>query len=230
MDPVAQQIVEATYRVIARTGDVDPTMRDILREAGLSTPAFYRHFRSKDELLAVLFADGRRRIAASVERRVARAEGGEAKVRAWVGVVLEQARRPDVAARTRPFVANIDRLVERYPAEQQASEQVLLDQLVAVLERSDDLESVDPRGDATAIYHLAFGALAWHLRYGSTPRPQEVQQLADFACRALRPAAARRRAGRVRPTRTISTPKGGTVTGDDVGRASAPRRRKVVTR
>ena len=192
MDLEAQHIVDATYRVIERTGDIDPTMRDILREAGLSTPAFYRAFRSKDELLSVLFADGRRRIAASIERRLARAGTGEEKVRAWVGVVLAQARDPEVAARTRPFVANIDRLVERYPAEQRASEQLLIDQLVEVLAHGDGLVSHDPRADATAIYHLAFGALGWHLRYGSTPRAEEVRRLADFACRSLRPAAPRR--------------------------------------
>ena len=35
-------------------------MRDILREAKLSTPAFYRHFKSKDELFVMLLDDGRR--------------------------------------------------------------------------------------------------------------------------------------------------------------------------
>lgn len=205
MDEGAQQIVDATYRVIERTGDIDPTMRDILREAGLSTPAFYRQFRSKDELLSVLFADGRRRIASSIDRRLARARTGEDKVRAWVAVVLAQARDPEVAARTRPFLANIDRLVERYPDEQRESEQLLIDQLVEVLARSDDLASHDPRADATAIYHLAFGALGWHLRYRSAPRPDEVRRLADFACRSLRPPP--RRSGGSR-ARSISTSKG----------------------
>jgi AcrR family transcriptional regulator len=184
---LAERIVDATYRVIERTGDVDPTMRDILREAGISTPAFYRQFRSKDELLAVLFADGRRRIASTVERRLARARTGEDKVRAWVAAVLAQARDPEAASRTRPFMAHVDRLVERYPDEQRASEQLLIDQLVAVIEESDDLVSADPRADATAVYHLAFGALGWHLRYRSTPRPAEIDRVVDFACRALRP-------------------------------------------
>jgi AcrR family transcriptional regulator len=184
---LAARIVDATYRVIERTGDVDPTMRDILREAGISTPAFYRQFRSKDELLALLFADGRRRIASTVERRLARARTGEEKVRAWVTAVLAQARDPEVASRTRPFMAHVDRLVERYPDEQRASEQLLIDQLVSVIEQSHDLTSADPRADATAVYHLAFGALGWHLRYRSTPRPAEIDRVVDFACRALRP-------------------------------------------
>lgn len=185
---IAERIVDATYRVIERTGEVDPTMRDILREAALSTPAFYRQFRSKDELLAVLFADGRRRMAATVERRVARATTGPEKVRAWIGAVFAQARDPRTAARTRPFFASLYRLVERYPDAQRASERLLIDQLAAVIGHSPDLHSPDPVADAAAVYHLAFGALGWHLRYGSVPRPSEIDRVVDFVCRALRPA------------------------------------------
>lgn len=49
-----ERIIEATYRVVAESGTVDPGMREILREAGLSTQAFYRHFASKDELLLAM--------------------------------------------------------------------------------------------------------------------------------------------------------------------------------
>src|SRR5690606_20254735 len=89
------------------------------------------------------------------------------------------------AARTRPFVANLDRLVERYPAEHLASEQLLVDQLVDAIEHSPDLVSADPRADAHAIYQLTFGVLAWHLRNRSNPRPSEIDHLVDFARRAL---------------------------------------------
>lgn len=180
-----QRIIDATYRVIERTGNVDPTMRDILREAQLSTPAFYRHFRSKDELFVMLLDDGRRRLATSIARRMTRESTGAGKLRAWIGAVLAQARDATVAARTRPFVASIDRLVERYPTEHQVSEQLLLDQLTEVIEHSADLVSADPRADADAIYQLAFGALGWHLRNRSTPRPADIDHLVDFAMRAL---------------------------------------------
>jgi AcrR family transcriptional regulator len=194
-DAVAQRIVDATYRVIERTGHVDPTVRDILREAGLSTPAFYRHFRSKDELFTVLLADGRRRLAVTVERRLARARTGEEKVRAWITAVLAQARDPEVASRTRPFMAHVDRLAERYPDEQRASEQLLVEQLAAAIAGSVDLTSSDPHADATAIYHVAFGVLGAHLRAHTSPRPAEVDRVVDFACRALRPTATKQSKG-----------------------------------
>ena len=180
-----ERIIDATYRVIERTGNVDPTMRDILREAQLSTPAFYRHFRSKDELFVMLLDDGRRRLASSIARRMTRETTGAGKLRAWISAVLAQARDATVSARTRPFVASIDRLVERYPAEHRVSEQLLLDQLADVIINSPDLVSADALADANAIYQLAFGALAWHLRNRSSPRPADIDHLVDFATRAL---------------------------------------------
>lgn len=183
-----ERIVEAAYRVIERTGSVEPTMREILREAGLSTPAFYRHFRSKDELFVALLGDGRRRFVATIERRMARESTGVGQVRAWIGAFLAQARDTAVAARTRPFLAGLDRLAEQYPAEQRASEQLVIDQLAAVLAASHDLCSPDPAADATAIYHLAVGELANHLRHRTTPRAADVDRVVDFALRALRPA------------------------------------------
>ena len=65
-----QRIVDAAYRVIERTGTVDPTLRDILRESGLSTQAFYRYFTSKDELLLVLLDEGGRRLLGYLGHRM----------------------------------------------------------------------------------------------------------------------------------------------------------------
>ena len=182
-----ERIIDATYRVIERTGSVDPTVRDILREAALSTPAFYRHFRSKDELFVVLLDDGRRRMAATSDRRVARESTGAGRLRAWIDTVLAQARDTAAAARTRPFMAGLDRLVERYPDEHRASEQLLVEQLVTLIEQSPDLASDHVRADATAIYHLAFGTLGWHLRNRSAPRASDVDRVVDFSLRALTP-------------------------------------------
>ncbi len=77
-----------------------------MREAGLSNQAFYRHFRGKDELLVAILDDGQRQLLTYLERRMAGAEPGAARVRAWVGGVMEQARNPDAAENTRPFAIN----------------------------------------------------------------------------------------------------------------------------
>lgn len=178
-------LIEATYRVIEDTGDVDPTVRQILNEAGLSTPAFYRHFRSKDELFVVIIDDGRRRLASTIERRISRASTGVGRLRAWIDGVMIQASDPVAAGRTRPFVTHLERLRSRYPAEQLESERVLIDQLSQLITDSPDLHSPTPDEDAVAIYHMTIGMLSAHLLARTAPTDKETDHLVAFASRAL---------------------------------------------
>ena len=171
-----QRILEATYRLISRTGQLDPSLRDILKEAKLSTQGFYRYFESKDELLLLLLDDGRRQLVGYLDHRMARAATADDKVRAWVGGVLAQASRPDAASRTLPFMANEDRLAAAFPAEHQASVDALLDLLVA--------EGVQRR-DAQVIYHVAFGALHEALRRGEPVAKGEADHLVHFCLQGM---------------------------------------------
>ncbi|HLI73202.1 MAG TPA: TetR/AcrR family transcriptional regulator [Acidimicrobiales bacterium] len=204
-----ERFVAAAYRLIERTGGVDPSLRDLLAEAGLSTQAFYRFFKSKDEFMLVLLDDGRRKLLGYLEHRMAAETTPSAKVRAWIEGVLAQASNPEAAARTRPFVANRDRLSEAFPREQQESVDLLVELLldpVTHLQRTGDrrvaprqLESA--RHDAEAVYTLVVGTLEAHLARRTRPTAQEVQDLVGFALRALgaSPAAPRNAARRRAP-------------------------------
>jgi AcrR family transcriptional regulator len=167
------RVVDATYRLIERTGTVDPSMRDILRETGLSTQAFYRYFQSKDELMLLVLDDGRRRLLGYLEHRMARANTAEQKVGEWIEGVLAQAGDPTAAARTRPFVANQDRLAEAFPGDHQASVDALVQQLAVPLGGD--------RRAAEAIYLLTMAALHKHLTYGTRPNRAEVAMLVRFS-------------------------------------------------
>lgn len=169
-----QRVVDATYRVIARTGSVDPPLRAVIAEAGLNTQAFYRYFQSKDELLLLLLDDGRRRLVGYLDHRMAKATSSEDRVQAWVEGVLAQASSSDVAMRTRPFVANQARLAEQFPEEQQASVDLLVELLT---------DAVGRRSDAEAIYRLTFAALLDHLNRGTRPTPSEREHLVEFCLR-----------------------------------------------
>ena len=180
-----QRIVDATYELIEQTGDVDPPMRRILRHGGISTQAFYRHFRSKDELMLALLDDGRRRLVAHLERRMRRAGPPEAQVRAWVEGVMAQAADAGAARRTRPFVAGEDRLAERFPEEHAAS----VDQLVSLLATPlAALGGAGPgsraRQDAEAVYRLTFATLRDCLLARRTPSAESVDHLVAFVLRA----------------------------------------------
>jgi AcrR family transcriptional regulator len=183
-----ERIVEATYRVIEREGTIDPRIRDILEEAGLATQAFYRHFKSKDELLLVLLDDGRRRLAQYLRHRMEKAEGPVDEVRAWIEGILAQASNPDAAARTRPFVLGLQRLEEKYPDEQHASVALLIDMLESVVVEGTEggtFGPVDAHLGTLFIYELAIGVMEGHLMRGTRPSPAETDQLVSFCLRGL---------------------------------------------
>ena len=167
-----QRLIDAAYRVIAATGHVDPPIRSILLEAGLSNPAFYRHFRSKDELLLVMLDEGRRRLATYLAHRTAGVADDDERVAEWVRGVLAQAGDPDAARRTRPFVTEVERLHERFPEQQEASEQQIIDQLAGILGTRSSW--------AATVYTLVFGELARHLRHDTPPSDDDVEQVVRF--------------------------------------------------
>ena len=177
-----RQLVDATYKLIEKTGEFDPPLRDILNTSRLSTQAFYKHFRTKDELMLVLLDDGRRQLLGYLSHRMDKAPGPAGRVRAWIEGVLAQAADPKAAKRTKPFVANQDRLADQFPAEQQASVDLLLDLLVDALADlhgpTRDRRLV--RRDAEAIYYATFGALRAHLMHGTRPGSVEVDHLVEF--------------------------------------------------
>jgi AcrR family transcriptional regulator len=192
-----RRIMDATYDLVERSGNLDPSMREILAASGLSTQGFYRHFRSKDELMITLLDDGRRRLVEYLDRRMQRARGPEAKVRAWVDGVLAQAADPHAAARTRPFLANEDRLAERFPDEHRASVELLVALLIEPLTQLAPNSDAAPGGraaaaaqakpwrDAEAVYRLTFATLHDHLIRREKPTASTADHLVTFVLQGV---------------------------------------------
>jgi AcrR family transcriptional regulator len=178
------RLVDATYQVIARTGSVDPTVRDILAEAELSTQAFYRHFRSKDELLVLLLDDGRRRLVETLTRRMLVADDPAGRIAAWIEGVLAQAVDEQAATRTRPFIVQFDRLAERFPDEQRESAALMVQLLHEPLRDLGRTGRAAAR-DAQALYHLAVGVMEQHVRERTRPSRADVDHVIAFALQGL---------------------------------------------
>jgi AcrR family transcriptional regulator len=173
----ARRLIDAGFAVMRRLGSIEPRVSDIVREAGLSNQAFYRHFRSKDELLLAVLDDGQRRLVGYLEHRLAGSEPGPEHVRRWIEGVMAQARDRDAAANTRPFAINAARLADRFREEAARSRELV----VAPLRPAVAAMGGDPGRDADAIYQLAMGSMTDALVHGETPSRADVEHLVGFA-------------------------------------------------
>jgi AcrR family transcriptional regulator len=180
-----RRIAESTFALIERTGSLDPSMREILAETGLSTQAFYRYFSSKDELMLALLDEGRRRLVDSLQRRMARATTPADQVRAWIEGVLAQASNAAVAARTRPWALSEQRLAELFPREHEASVELLIDLLREPIARLQGRGKKAAAGEdaATLVYQLTFAVLRDHLVARTKPGAVESDALVAFCLR-----------------------------------------------
>jgi AcrR family transcriptional regulator len=183
-----RRIVDVTFSLVQRTGSLEPSMREILAETGLSTQAFYRYFSSKDELMLALLDDGRRRLVDTLRRRMADSTDPSEQVCAWIEGVLAQASNGGAAARTRPWVLSEQRLAELFPREQQASVAALVGLLSDPIERlraGASPKSKDDVATASMVYQLTFAVLRSHLVADTKPNAREKRVLVDFCLKGI---------------------------------------------
>jgi AcrR family transcriptional regulator len=178
------RLVEAAFVLIGRSGELEPRVGDIVREAGLSNQAFYRHFPSKQALLVAVLDRGIRILAGYLAHRMQAVASPAAQVREWLRGMLAQALAPAGAAATRPFVLARGRLADSHPAEVAESEReltALVREALAAAVAAGELPAADPARDAETLYHLAMGWLEARLQEPGPPRRADAERLVDFA-------------------------------------------------
>jgi len=188
-----RRLVQASFDLVRRDGSLEPRVSEIVAEAGLSNQAFYKHFRSKDELLLAVLDDGIRLLRSYLEHQMAKARSAEGKIRSWIKGVLEQALNAEAAPATRPFAMSRARLSERFPEEVATSEHQLTNLLRDAIEEavaSGELPDADPARDAALIYNLAMGWLERKLADPAPARRADANHLVEFAMHGLRRAGA----------------------------------------
>ena len=100
--------VDAARRVLLREGSPTITIQAILDEASLSTRALYRHFSSKDDLVATVVRREARGIETGLLQAVATAPDPARAVIAWVDTWLDVALVPASLERFRAVALHLD--------------------------------------------------------------------------------------------------------------------------
>ena len=185
-----EQLIAATWTVAARIGSFEPSVRDILQEAGISTKAFYRHFRSKDELLLVALEAGSVRLAEYIEGQMASAGDPLQRIATWIESFVRHSSS-SAARRTLPLtlgVLGVGRLANVYPDHFDRSKAFIMASLQeAITDAVADgtAHSPDPAKDAWIIFGYTMDAIRQHRVHQTELSADNLHQLVAFTYRAL---------------------------------------------
>jgi len=184
----AQRLIRAGIEEIREKGNVAPRVADVVRRARLSNKAFYRHFRSKEELLLAVLEEGMQQRVADFEKRMAAASTARGRVEAWIEGMLVQATDPEEARAARPMYVYQARLAENLGDQLWETRERLCRPLVEALRAgvaNGELPGIDPERDADAIQYLCLGWVNGHVLANTTPSTEEARAVAEFAMRGL---------------------------------------------
>lgn len=179
----AQRLIDAGRTVMTRLGlDRRATVAEIVREAGLSNQAFYRHFAGKDDLVATIVDANARRLADYLAREMATVREPLEKVRIWVRVVLHQAIDPRIAGPTRAVTANRNVLVGQADSDARRAESLVWELLV------DPVSAIgcpDPRRRAYLVGKVTFAVMLEAMWADDPPTSDELRFVEDFCLAGL---------------------------------------------
>jgi AcrR family transcriptional regulator len=184
-----RRIIEAAYRCLAQPHAGPIPMTSILRSAGLSSRAFYRHFLSKDDLFLALLRQECEAVIAQVDRIADAAVGSPADQLAdWIAAMFDIIVDPQ--QRLQLTVIDSDEvraakgyreMRERLHAERERS----LAEILRRGRRDGSFPLAEPEIDAVAVNALVSRLLVRQTTDDPQARKQAEVAVLDFALRAV---------------------------------------------
>jgi AcrR family transcriptional regulator len=162
-DGERRQLIEATKTVLARSGWWGFKVESVLREAGLSTRSFYRHFEKKQDLLVAVLeselAGGARRLCKVTRAGVTPAD----RVRRYLDATLDMAYIESMNKPSALFSQHWRELLPDYQDALNRATMLMIEPLREAIEAGvadGDFPHARPYEDSVAIYKLAAGIAA----------------------------------------------------------------------
>jgi AcrR family transcriptional regulator len=178
-----RRLLDAGLEVMHRRGTTSsPRVADIVQAAGLSNEAFYRHFASKEDLVAAIVDSGAERLVSYLRHQMGKERDPRAQVRVWIEGVVAQAADPAVAAPTRAVLWNGNQISDRA----RANGVSIRESLAHLLEEPlATVGSADPERDARVACHAVMGRMEEFLWRQVPPRAEDVSHLVEFCLAAV---------------------------------------------
>jgi AcrR family transcriptional regulator len=178
-----RRLLDAGLEVMRQCGTTkSPPVSDIVAGAGLSRDAFYRHFASKEDLVAAIVEAGAQRLSSYLSHQMEKERHPDAQLRRWIEGIMSQASNPEVAHSTRAVLWNGGRVGDDARPEVVTSQRPLAHLIVAPL---TELGSADPVRDAAVVTHATMGLMRDFLWRFAAPTKADVAHLVRFCTAAV---------------------------------------------
>ncbi|GAB1814512.1 TetR/AcrR family transcriptional regulator [Mycobacterium sp. MUNTM1] len=182
-------ILDTAYRLLDRSDGAVLEVTQILNETGLGTRAFYRHFKTRDELMLVMLRRDRDHVLEQLRDVVAAASDPVEALRRWVDVMFSLLSEPRRKRRVLTFHSEEMQRTRGYLRELgrfSAAEQAILAQVISEGKVNGCFPSADPGPDARSVRAVIEAALLEQAEHPTgTSADETAQQALRFVLRAL---------------------------------------------
>jgi AcrR family transcriptional regulator len=173
---VVESILVAGRQLIERDAVLDFNVRELLTLAGVSNRAFYRHFETKETLVAALASEVYDDLVSALDAAIDGVTDAAVAIAAWVDGALSFAHDASLAARGRVFVAYEARLREEYPDLYRSVGRALTAQTAAIIAEGVAAGRFRPEAgieQARLAVRLVIASLEHHVFQRTTPTDDE---------------------------------------------------------
>lgn len=173
-------LLEGAMAVLERSGWWGFKVESVLRQAGLSTRSFYRHFEKKNDLLMSLLESEVDRTATEIARVTEAAGTPSDGVRAYIGAMFDLAYHPKLAKRVVLFGSHWREMQLIYPERLHRCNQRMASPLKDVLREGKNCGEFcteDPLATAKAVYCLITGMTTDQAIVGGTTSREELERI-----------------------------------------------------
>jgi AcrR family transcriptional regulator len=187
-DPQTHAVILAAATEVVRSEGVQAlSVARVLTMTRLGTRAFYRHFESKDQLVAAVFLEMAGAEVARLEQRMSDADPVRA-VTAWIDGRLDLAFNRQIRSDLRQVSLEAQNQMVAAPELVAPAYQEILRPLVEQLARGKDLglfAEIDPEGEALSIHGVVWTNIERH--WGTSQRdPSDIRgRVQSFCLRGL---------------------------------------------
>ena len=180
-------LMDAGLAVLARDGAAF-TVASVLREADMSTRAFYRHFQSKDELVVAVYERDAEETIVRLAKRVGEAVEPRGAVDVWVDEILALVYDSRRVRRTSPLASESARLQSQFPHVFARILERQLEPLEDALERGrvdGTFPATDPTADARSIHAVTWAVIEQRMLGHRRNRAEARDHILRFCLPAL---------------------------------------------